>query len=144
MWSHSKSNSDIIERLIYNSIEVTFVLCLMQGDLFMIFHNSSMTVVDFRFPSITLTYNFERVVEFNYFSAMTEMRQTQCRDSKTAPLTKLTIDLINTYKHINEVRLFITVDLNYDLFSSQSKYLFYFAGPAAAVIRSLQYKVSYI
>ncbi|XP_063688797.1 dual specificity tyrosine-phosphorylation-regulated kinase 1A-like isoform X1 [Bolinopsis microptera] len=36
-------------------------------------------------------------------SAMTEMRQTQCRDSKTAPLTKLTIDLINTYKHINEV-----------------------------------------
>ena len=84
--------------------------------LFMIFHNSSMTIVDFRFPSITLNYIFEWVVEFNYFSAMTEMRQTQCRDSKTAPLTKLTIDLINTYKHINEVRLFITVDLNYDLF----------------------------
>ena len=33
------------------------------------------------------------------------MKQTQYRDPKTAPLTKLTIDLINTYKHINEVRL---------------------------------------
>ena len=81
----------------------------------MIFHNSSMTVVDFRFPSITLNYIFELVVEFNYFSAMTEMRQTQCRDSKTAPLTKLTIDLINTYKHINEVRLLITVECRPEL-----------------------------
>lgn len=35
-------------------------------------------------------------------AGMTDMKQSY-RDPKTAPLTKLTIDLINTYKHINEV-----------------------------------------
>ena len=32
--------------------------------------------------------------------------KTRYRDPRTAPLTKLTIDLINTYKHINEVFTF--------------------------------------
>lgn len=35
------------------------------------------------------------------------------RDPATAPLRKLSVDLIKTYKHINEVRLFICYDSVY-------------------------------
>ena len=36
-----------------------------------------------------------------------EARSNQFRDASCAPLRKLTVDLIKTYKHINEVILFL-------------------------------------
>ena len=44
--------------------------------------------------------------------AMQNRIPTSFRDASSAPLRKLSVDLIKTYKHINEVRVFIHCIVN--------------------------------
>lgn len=45
------------------------------------------------------------------------------RDSSTAPLRKLSVDLIKTYKHINEVSVIILSDIIFDYNTYTTEYL---------------------
>ena len=73
------------------------------------------------FVSSCYMYHIVYLSNLTLFSAMHEMKPC-FRDHKTAPLAKLTIDLINTYKHINEVSTFL-------LFSLCSQLSFLFISP---------------